>query len=136
MEPTLALNWDTIRSILRWCIVGGLFTAFSVPVLYVLRGVLGLPLMIATLLTWEIGTVLRFLVNDLWVFKERWPTWQRFWKYHGAVAGTFVIWWTATNVIPRWGVHYLIASVLGTCGSFLWSLCTNFLWVWRRKESS
>ncbi|MFT3772257.1 MAG: GtrA family protein [Minicystis sp.] len=116
--------------------MGALFTALTVPLLDFLREVLGLPLTVASLVSWEIGTLLRFFINDRWVFGERRPTWARLWKYHAAAAGTFVLWWTATNVIPRWGVHYLAASVLATGLSVTWSLASNYLWVWSRREGS
>jgi dolichol-phosphate mannosyltransferase len=123
---------DALRSLVRWCLVGALFTALTVPTLYLFREVLGLPLWAASLLTWELGNLLRFLVNDRWVFGRCRPSWQRLWTYHAAAASSFVIWWGAINVLPRAGVHYLIASILATGCSVTWSVATNFLWVWRR----
>jgi putative flippase GtrA len=111
--------------------VGGLFAALTVPGLYVSREILGLPLVLASLLTWEVGTVLRFGITDRWVFRQRRPTWERFFQYHAAAGSSFLIWWVGTNLMPRWGIHYLLASILATGCSVTWSLLTNYLWVWR-----
>jgi hypothetical protein len=50
-----------------------------------------------------------------------------------AAAGGFLIWWSATNFLSAWGVHYLMASLLATGVSVAWSMFTNFLWIWRHQ---
>ena len=117
----------------RWWIVGLSFYVGGLGVLYVLRSVLGLPLEIGTLLAAELTTLLRFFINDRWVFGHRRPTWWRLWRYHVAGAGGFAIWWIVANLLPRFGIHYLLASTIGTGCSISISLLTNFLWIWRRR---
>lgn len=118
----------------RWWIVGLFFTGVNIPILWVLVDLLGLKLWLATLLASEFGTLLRFLVNDRWVFGYLRPTWKRLWQYHLAIASSFVIWYSVANLLPRWGIHYLLASILATGCSVGWSMITNFLWIWRKKE--
>ena len=122
--------------IVRWWTVGSIFTVLNIPILYVLVDIVGVPLAVATLVAGEAGLLARFVVNDRWVFQEKHPTVRRLWQYHVACAGGFVIWWSATNIIPRWGVHYLAASLLATGCSVGWSMLTNFLWVWRYQPAS
>jgi putative flippase GtrA len=122
--------------IVRWWIVGIIFLGLTIPTLYLLHDQLGLPLPLATLLAGELLTVIRFGVNDRWVFGNARPTWRRLIEYHAAVISSSLIWWTVTNLLPLVGVHYLIASLFGTVASVGWSMVTNFLWVWRPKASS
>jgi len=125
--------WADRRRLGYWWIVGTAFTLLNIPVLYVLVDLAGVPLAAATLIAGEAGLLARFLVNDRWVFGHRRPTRQRLWQYHLAAAGGFVIWWSATNLLSRTGIHYLAAALLATGASVLWSVATNFLWVWCHK---
>ena len=127
--------WADRRRLGYWWIVGTAFTLLNIPVLYVLVDIAGVPLAAATLFAGEAGLLARFLVNDRWVFGERRPTWQRLAQYHVAVAVSFVIWWTATNVLSWAGIYYLAAALLATGASVILSLVTNFLWIWRDKPS-
>lgn len=120
----------------RWWIVGSAFAVITIPLLYVLHDVLGLPLPIATLIGGEGATLLRFLINDRWVFGNRVPTFRRLFEYHIAVLTGSVIWYTVTNLLPQWGVQYLIASIIGQACSVGWSMLTNFGWVWRPRSKA
>jgi hypothetical protein len=40
-----------------------------------------------------------------------------------------------TNALPRFGVHYLIASAAGSGSSMFLSIITNFLWIWRKPAA-
>jgi putative flippase GtrA len=91
------------------------------------------PLLLGTLLAAEVTTVLRYGINDRWVFGQRRPRWRRFWQFHVANAGGFLIWLAMVNILPRWGVQYLLASTAGTASSVLVGMATNFLWIWRKK---
>ena len=132
----LGVKPETLRSLARWCAVGVFFTGLTIPILYVFHDVLGVRLSVASVVTWEICAIIRFFVTDRWVFRESQSTLRRFWKYHVAAASTFVIWWTATNLMSRWGVHYILASVLATGCSMVWSLITSYRWVWRQPDGS
>src|SRR5690242_7158358 len=67
------------RALGRWWIVGLGFYGVGLGVLYLFTSVLKMPLMIGTLLSAEITLVLRFFVNDRWVFQYRRPSWVRLW---------------------------------------------------------
>jgi putative flippase GtrA len=129
------LSPERLQEIARWWAVGLLFLVINIPLLYVLRDVLGLPIWLATLLGGEIGTLARFLVNDRWVFGNKRPTLRRLVQYHVAVASSFCIWWLVTNALAQVGVHYLIAAIAGQAVSVGWSMVTNFGWIWRRSRA-
>jgi putative flippase GtrA len=124
------------RPLGRWWIVGLAFTVAGLTVLYVLRDVLHLPLIVATTAGGEVILLVRFLINDRWVFGYRRPTWTRLWQFHVAGAGGGAIWWIVANVLPRFGVNYLVAATAGTACSVILSMATNFLWVWRGRTTS
>lgn len=124
------------RSLGRWWIVGLGFYVGGLGVLYLFRDVLALPLMLGTLVAAELTALLRFLINDRWVFGHARPTWRRLWQYHVACAGGTAVWWIVANALPQFGVHYLVASTIGTGCSVFFSMLSNFAWIWRRKAAA
>jgi putative flippase GtrA len=123
-------------TIVRWWVVGIAFAVVNIGLLYLLHDTWALPLVAATLIAGELGTVARFVINDRWVFGHSRPTWKRLIEYHAAVASSFVIWWSVTNLLALWGLNYLVASLAGQAFSVGWSMVTNFLWIWRRGAPS
>jgi putative flippase GtrA len=117
----------------RWLLVGALFAGLGLGLLKLFFEILGWPYWFSTLLQAEICTLLRFLVNDRWVFGQRTPTWQRLWQYHVANAGGFAVWWVSANLLQWNGVNYLLAAILAMCCSVVVSILSNFLWVWRKR---
>lgn len=120
--------------VLRWIAVGFAFAGLGLALIKLLAGVLAWPYMLATLVSGEVCTLLRFLVVDRWVFEHPRPTWTRLWQYHVANAVGFGIWWTAANVLKAAGVHYLLAAVLAMGCSVGFSMLSNFLWIWRKPR--
>ena len=123
------------RALGRWWIVGLTFLVVGSAILYVFVSLLRWPLTIATVVSAEITLQIRFLINDRWVFGHPRPAWSRLWQFHVASAGGSSIWWVVANVLPRFGIHYLIASAVGSACSVCFSMLTNFLWVWRRRRA-
>ncbi len=121
------------HAVVRWLVVGTIFAGVGLSLLKLFFDVLHWPYWLATLVQAEISTLLRYLVNDRWVFRHPRPTWQRLWQYHLATAGGFVVWWVATNLLQAQGVHYLLAAVLGGGCSVGFNLLANFRWVWRKR---
>jgi len=123
------------NAIVRWWIVGLFFTGLNLPLSWIFVDVFAWPVWLSTLLASEISTLLRFFANDRWVFGFPRPTWLRLWQYHVAIASSFAIWWTATNLLVyQLQVNYLLAQIFATCCSVGWSMITNFLWIWRKKH--
>lgn len=131
----------------RWFAVGVFFTGFNFPVLYLLQQKLLLPNQAAILIASELSLIVRFFVNDRWVFGQTRPTWKRFGQYHVATASSSLIWngaaiaadalltWQLAATLPGW-LRLQLAALIGTCCSFGWSMFTNFFWVWRQPKSA
>lgn len=123
-----------VARIAKWALIGVLFMGFNLPMLYLLVDHWHVRLPLATLLAAMIGTLLRFLVNDRFVFQQPLPTWARLKNYYVANALSFFIWYGVANLLPYFGVHYLVAAISATLCSVGFSLTTNFLWVWGKPE--
>ncbi len=119
----------------RWLGAGLAFMGLNTALLYLMVGLGGMTVWLATLLSAEIGTILRFWVNEHWVFAHGKPTFRRLLQYHFANAGAFVVWWLVTNVLAKAGVHYLIAGIIAVGISTFVSMASNFLWIWRHKHT-
>ena len=120
--------------LLRWFAAGLAFMVISTALLYGFVDLLGLSVPVGTLLTAEASTLLRFLVNHYWVFGLRNPTIKNCVQYHIANAGAFALWWGTANVLTLLGMHYLLAGIAAVAFSTLFSLSTNFLWIWRKRQ--
>lgn len=125
-------NWGRL---VRWFAAGAAFMALSTALLYLFVDVARFSVPVGTFLTAEVCTLLRFLVNHYWVFGARSPTWRQCGGYHVANAGAFVVWWVAANVLTLAGLHYLVAGIAAVAFSTLFSLFTNFLWIWRKAQT-
>ena len=125
------------RRVVIWFIVGAAAAVLELGLLHLLYDMLGVELPIATAVAAEVLIVAKFLVTDRWAFGHHRPTGARLLRYHGASAGAFVVYWLAINgLVELGGLLYPIAFVLGTGASLVWSLLTNFLWVWAQPARS
>ena len=122
------------RSMIRWWIVSLGFWVAALGMLY-LFNMFNIPLMLGTFLATELTILLRFLINDWWVFGNERPSWGRLWQFHVACAGGAAIWWSVANALPHFGVHYLLASVIGSGCSVFFSMGANFKWIWRDRQA-
>jgi putative flippase GtrA len=120
----------------RWTLVGALFSALGLALLHVFFVYWDFPYWLATAVQAELCTVLRFLVNDRWVFGHSRPTWSRLAQYHLANAAAFLVWWSIANLLQRAGVHHLLAAMLAAACSMLLSAAANFLWIWRKRGNT
>ncbi len=116
----------------RWIAVGFGFAIIGIGLIKVMVGMLAWPFALATLLSGELCTVLRFFAVNRWVFPHHHLTWRRFWRYHVVNALGFAIWWGAANLLKSVGVEYLLASAFATFASVGFSMVSNFYWVWRK----
>ena len=128
--------WAT-RRVAGWVLLG--ITA-SLLELLLLRGLYELaewPLPIATAVAAEVLIIVKFLLNDRFIFNHEAPTVRRLLRYHGASAGALAVYWLAINALSLLaGMPYVLAFVVSTGLAFSWSLITNFLWVWARPVQS
>jgi len=112
-------------------VLGVVAAVLELGLLRVLFELLGWPLPVATAVAAEVLILAKFLIADRWVFGHAWPAWDRLLRYHGASAGALVVYWLVINGLALFfSLPYVVAFVLGTGAAFVWSLISNFLWVW------
>jgi putative flippase GtrA len=132
LSPQALLN----NTIVRWWIIGIVFMVINIVLLdWFIQG-LGMGLTWATVTSSEICTLLRYVLNDYWVFGNPRPSWKRCWEYHLANLSSFFLWSFVIVVLgKKFGVDHRLAAVIATIISVGWSMVTNFLWVWRSKPT-
>jgi putative flippase GtrA len=118
----------------RWLCAGLVFLGINTLFLKAFVGWCGFRVLTGTFVAAEFSTLLRFFVNDHWVFGNARPTWNRLWRYQVANTGALIIWWAATNLLAALGIQYLLAGILAVGVSTGFSLASNFFWIWRRKQ--
>ncbi len=121
------------RQKVRWFVVASGFTALGLGLLKLFVGVFHWRYAISTFVQSETCNLLRFFVNDRWVFRHARPTWKRLWQYHVANALGFAVWWGGANGLKAMGMNYLVASIVAMVGSVGVSLLTNFGWIWKKR---
>lgn len=116
--------------ILRFAVVGGAGTAVNTAVLYVLHGVLRMPLVAASVLAVELAVVHNYLLNDWWTFAARTPSLRGFGKFNVSMLTGL-----AVNVLVLWtlvhgGVQLVAANLLAIGAAFAVNYASSALWVW------
>jgi putative flippase GtrA len=125
------------RRLAGWLVVGFGGSIVELGLLKVLYEGIGWPLPIATAIAAEMLILAKFLVSDRFVFGYPRPGVRRLLRYHGASAGALLVYWLVINaLVDLVAVPYPVGFVVGTGGAFVWSLITNFLWVWRRDNGA
>ncbi len=118
----------------RWFVVAFGFTALGLGLLKWFVEGLHWSYAFSTFVQSETCNLLRFVVNDRWVFGYPRPTWKRLGQHHVANALSFLIWWAGANGLKAAGMNYLLASLVAILGSFGVSWLTNFYWIWRKRR--
>jgi len=121
-------------SVLRWLAAGLIFMGVNTAFLFLFVHWMGLKVALATLISAELCTLLRYLLNEKWVFGTLKMSRKRLWQYHVANAGALAVWWLATNVLTGLGLNYILASIVSVGFSTGFSFASNFYWIWRRKH--
>jgi putative flippase GtrA len=117
----------------RWLATGLVFMGITSFILYLSVDIGGLSVAVGSVVAAEVATLLRFWVNEFWVFRSRSPSWMKLGQFHIANAGATAVWWVATNLLDRAGLNHLLASILAVGFSTGISMGVNFLWIWRKQ---
>jgi putative flippase GtrA len=75
------------RAVARWWAAGLAFLVIGLANLYVLIEVLRIRLFVSTLVSAEVTAIVRYAINDRWIFGEHHPSWKRFCQFPVANAG-------------------------------------------------
>ena len=118
----------------RWFFVGAVFALFNSILLYLFIDLISFSIPVGTALAAEICTLLRYFINEYWVFKHGKASIKGCIHFHVVNMLSWASWWVVANFLVIYGLHYQIASILALCVSTGVSLITNFYWVWNDKK--
>ncbi|NPA23628.1 MAG: GtrA family protein [Crenarchaeota archaeon] len=126
---------------LKFALVGSSGIIVNEGMLYLLHGVVGLPVFLAGFLAIESSIVNNFTLHEAWTFKQKLLSRnfrskiQRFFKYHLAVgAGVMVNYLTLLLLNKLFGMCY-DANLIGIALGFIVNYLISDRFVWRRKRS-
>jgi putative flippase GtrA len=122
-----------ISRVFIWLAFGLFITLLSTLILYFFVESLEIHLPIATALSGEISLLIRYFLNNYFVFNKKSFKLMNCLKFHIAMLLGFSIWWILTNILSVIGLHYIIAALSATLISTLINLITNFKWVWGKN---
>jgi len=134
------ISKDFIIRFIKFGIVGTSGIAVNTSVLWVLKGLLGVPLSIAPI--FAIGTAVfsNFLLNNYWTWNEnkqirKHSFFHRLWRYYlsaslGALIN-YVVLLSLTNFLD---IHYLIANLAGIFIGMVSNFLLGEFWVFKSEE--
>lgn len=121
----------------RFAVVGASGVAVNMAALFVLHGVAGLPLVIASAAAVEVAIVHNFVWNHRWTFGRRALALVPFLRFNtvslaGLVIATSILW----VLVTLGGLHYLVANAAGVGVATCWNFLVNLRWTWGRAEGA
>lgn len=83
--------------------------------------------LIANILATELAILNNFTWNDLWTFKDlrRAPLYKRLFNFHLAALTGAIVQWVIFIILLQFGIHYLIANLIGIGFSFVVRFLVN-----------
>jgi putative flippase GtrA len=130
--------------VLRYFLVGGGSLALDLVLQAVLLQLLGLPVWIASGLSYELALLVHFLVNDRWVFGQHRLSLRRLVKFQLAALTATAITYGVTNLLvygstaPYFatGAGPYLAKIAGTILAAAWTFFSSFFWIWRPRPGA
>lgn len=119
--------------VFKFAIVGGTGVAVNISALYVLSRWAALPLVAASALGVELGTINNYIFNDTWTFGTRSPSLSRFAKFNiaslaGLALNVLCVW-----LLARLNLYFLLADLIGIAIGFAANYTFSVGWVWAQE---
>lgn len=121
------------KKVILWFIYGVITTFLSTILLFYFVDISKIDLPLASALSGEISLLIRYLMNNFLIFESKNLGMIKLLKFHIAMLLGFSIWWSITNILSFFGLHYIVAALTATLISTLINLVTNFKWVWGKN---
>jgi dolichol-phosphate mannosyltransferase len=125
-----------MRTLTRFLLVGGSGVVVNSVALFVLYGLAGLPLAVASALSVELAIANNFVWNDRWTFararRSECRAQTRFLKFNlVSLAGLAITTSTAWLLVQQSGVNYLLANLAGIALATTCNFLASVQWTWR-----
>ena len=131
------VDWFNLNrlKIFKWILIGFILLFVSNLIAYFLVEFFSIPFFYSSICSAFICNILRFFINNFWIFKSDCFSFYKFYKFQIGSSFTFVVWWSLANTLVYFGVFYLLALNIAAILSTLINLFINFLWVWKNYDS-
>lgn len=100
------------HSSVRFLLIGGASAALDTGVLYLLHGVLGVLLPVATLLAVVVAFLFNFTLNRIWSFGSESPMGRQFGRYLLLAVGNWGLNVALVTGLTALGLHYVVAKII------------------------
>lgn len=100
------------HSLVRFLLIGGASAALDTGVLYLLHGVLGIALPVATLMAVMVAFVFNFTLNRIWSFGSESPVGRQFGRYLLLAVGNWCLNVALVTGLTALGLHYVVAKII------------------------
>ena len=115
----------------KFLVVGGTGVLVNSLALLILFQWAHLLLLVASVLSAELGIINNFYWNDRWTFKRTQLSLRRFARFNlVSLAGLVITTGTLWVLVCHLGVYYLAANLLGIALATIWNFAANSLWTW------
>lgn len=126
-----------LKKFFLYCIVGGIGTGVDVGVLFLLHGVLLLPLLPAATIAFFAAVISNFLGNKFFTFKN---TSQKYYEqfikfFFVSLIGLFIT-LSLMQVFTVWmGIFYLLSKLFTSAIVLVWNFSANALWTFQEEQN-
>ena len=134
------IDKNFIIRFIKFGIVGTSGIAVNTGVLWLLKGLLGVPLSVAPV--FAIGTAVfsNFILNNYWTWNESKQTrkhsfFHRLWRYYLAASlGALINYVTLLSLTNYFDIYYLIANLAGIFLGMVSNFMLGEFWVFKEEE--
>ncbi|UWP80734.1 GtrA family protein [Dactylosporangium fulvum] len=117
----------------RFSLVGISGVVVNNVALLVLHGLLGLALLPATVAAVEIALVSNYILHELWTFRRRSLSLQRFAYFSLAGLAALPVNVVVVQILVGLGMHYLPANLVGIAAGFAVNFAVSSKWIWSER---
>lgn len=134
LPATVARAWLLAKRFQKFLIVGAIGLAVNQLALWIMRGLLGLALYVASPIAIFLSMVVTFTLNELWTWHDRGsgPLVRRIGFYFPInTVGLLINYLILQLLVDHTGVHYLLANLVGAGVAAVWNFLVNNTITWR-----
>src|SRR5258705_3889978 len=117
----------------RFSLVGVSGVVVNNVALLVLHGLLGLALLPATVAAVETALVSNYILHELWTFRRRSLSLQRFAYFSLAGLAALPVNVVVVQLLVGLGMHYLPANLVGIGAGFAVNFAVSSKWIWSER---
>ena len=118
----------------KFLVVGGSGVIVNMVTLVTLYQFGHLPLALSSALAVEVSILNNFIWNNHWTFGQHSLSPSRFAKFNlVSLAGLVVTTTTVWLLSSTFGMHYVLANIVGIGLASVWNFSVNLVWTWGRE---